>query len=156
MQIFITSLLLIWFTLSFNFCSNGESKPILIQTMQQKNSTLDSLQGKWISEEDSLDEITINGRFWTEKYNDVNNSVLINCRLYFSDTAIDNENPFNAISIDTNALTGKFIILASPTNNSFDCLYNNGFLIDNTDTTFSIRPAIKWTMASVQVYKKFH
>ena len=117
-------------------------------------STLDSLQGKWINEDDSLNVVIINGRYWNEQYNDPNNLISNTYRLYFSDTLVNSQQSFSSISIDTTALTGQYILFASP-DHSIDCYYLNGFYHDNIDTTFSISPP-DGTMRDLLLFNKAH
>jgi len=149
-----SSSILMWFTVLFCFGSNNESKPLLIKFTQQKKSTLDSLQGKWINEDDSLNVVIINGRYWNEQYNDPNNLISNTYRLYFSDTLVNSQQSFSSISIDTTALTGQYILFASP-DHSIDCYYLNGFYHDNIDTTFSISPP-DGTMRDLLLFNKAH
>ncbi len=116
-------------------------------------STLDSLQGKWINEDDSLNVVIINGRYWNEQYNDNVQPINKFYRIYFSDTAVQTNNFLNA-SFDTTALSGNYIVTVKESDNSMECWQMNGVYINNSDTTFSINPAVNWTMKSVLVFRK--
>ena len=119
-------------------------------------STLDSLQGIWINEDDSYNQIIISGRYWNDKY--TSPTIILNdtYRIYFSDTAVNVNNFLNA-RIDTSSLSGQYIITVRQSDNSMDCSYLLGFHQDNLDTTFSIRPATGfWRASSVQLFKKTH
>lgn len=116
-------------------------------------SSLDSLQGKWINDEDSSNVITVTGRSWNDKYTSssiTNNETYL---IYFSDTIVNSQN-FSTALIDTSASSGKYIIAMSPSDNSMDCWQFNGFYHDSIDTTFSVNPAVNWTMKSIRVFKK--
>lgn len=116
-------------------------------------TTLDSLQGDWINEKDSLHTVKITGRYWTEEYLNQSHPYLEIYIIYFSDTVVNNELLFNQISIDTAALTGNYLILKSSFDETLDCSFITGFYRDNVDTTFSIMPP-NGRLENVQVFKK--
>lgn len=99
------------------------------------NSTLDSLQGKWICENDSLLKWEINGRTLDERYNDEDSLKNHNTyTIYFSDTIISRflANPFDEISVDTSALSGKYFVAISYSDSSVWCYEINKFYVSGT------------------------
>lgn len=135
-------------------CANTPSSEVHKKAPPPPPSTLDSLQGVWVNDEDPQHQVTISGRDWTEKY--LNPSAPFNetYRIYFSDTLVDNDLLFTAIRIDTLAVSGQYIIRASP-DQTIDCDYLNGFYRDSTDTTFSITPR-EGGIKETQLFKKLH
>ena len=115
-------------------------------------TTLDSLQGSWLNEDDTSNKIVINGRQWLELYDTF---PPVSHLIFFSDTAIATDSNFIP-TFDTTRTSGEFIIFSNSILTQIDCYALNGFYRDMTDTTFAIRPAINWTDRSVIVYKKAH
>ncbi len=116
-------------------------------------TTLDSLQGKWINTEDSLNQVIISGRNWNETYNDATQLINENNRIFFSDTIVSVED-FRQAKIDTTTLSGNYIIRVAMSDYSMDCNVIDGFYQDQSDTLFSIEPAIKRGTLSSLVFKK--
>ena len=116
-------------------------------------STLDSLQGDWLNEDDSTNKVSINGRNWINTF--YSNGALISqsLRIYFSDTAVLG-NTFSDIKIDTTAISGRFVVTLDISDNSVDCIYLNGFYIDTTQTTFSFNPVTNISAGATQVFRK--
>ena len=121
-------------------------------------STLDSLQGIWLNEDDSLNKLTILGRKWLEEYNDNNvTSYPHSYKIFFSDTAINISDTLPIPLFDTTTTSGNYLILKSLLNNSISCIFLSGFNLKNSDTTFVIRPATGlWRASSVRLFKKIH
>ncbi len=142
------------FLASFILCKPESHSNLSRSIHFTSSTTLDSLQGKWIGEIDSTYEVNIADRSWHQKYdNTYINSISESFQIYFSDTLVSESNFLNA-NINLGATSGNYIILVDTLDNYMDCIYLNGFYQDATDTTFSIRPAINWTMKSIQVFKK--
>ena len=130
-----------------SFCSNNKIENHCIPLIP---STLDSLQGNWISTSDSSWNLNITGRIVEDVYtgSSISNEYY---RLYFSDTLVDGtNNTFNQIKIDTNAVNGKYIIEMSLTDGSIDCYKINGF--SSNGKAVGLIPT--WSNHSPKVFKK--
>ena len=112
-------------------------KRCVAKVVSHTATTLDSLQGTWVSIDDSLNKVIISGRLYTEFYAD-SDSTREYFRIYFSDTLVDINLAFNDIQIDTTQLSGKYIITKSISDNSFWCYALNGFNYINNGVSFSI------------------
>lgn len=130
-----------------------QSKYIIGIPIKCRYATLDSLQGKWINTEDSLNQVIISGRNWNEIYNDATQPINENTRIFFSDTIVSVED-FRLAKIDTTALSGNYIIRVGMSDYSMDCNVIDGFYRDQSDTLFSIEPAIKKGTLSSLLFKK--
>jgi len=103
-------------------------------------NTLDALQGKWVSVQDTLNQVNISGRVYTKYYN--NEDSIRNRKMYmiyFSDTVVNSNLPFSAIQIDIAAVTGKFMLIKEITDDAyFWCYKFEGFSNDSLGVIFSI------------------
>lgn len=154
MKYFLSSILCLGFIAIFLY--RGENWNYVkhnTNTEQLFSSTLDSLQGKWISIDDSLNTIQISGRSYTEWYRD-SESPLENYRIFFSDTLVKDclELDYTQISIDTLASTGKYLIKISYSDSTVWCYQFNGFNSDTTGLTFSISDT--WAKRRPTVFTK--
>ena len=129
----------------------NKSKSYLIMPIKYYRTTLDSLQGKWISTSDSLNQVIISGRQYTEFYADAD-STHENFRIYFSDTLVNADLSFSSIQIDTTATTGKYLITKYASDDSFWCYKFNGFHYDITGIVFSISDT--WAKRRATAFKK--
>ena len=144
----LSALLITFFFCSANSTFNYKNKT----TYPPGISTLDSLQGTWINEDDTLEKVIINDRYWKEDFNDPDypdNTY----RIYFSDTAVIS-NTFTSAHFDTSQLSGNYIILRSQIDNSIDCSEILGIVTIQGETFFSKWPAEYGTMSSTRTYKK--
>ncbi|MBX2932329.1 MAG: hypothetical protein KF781_10325 [Chitinophagaceae bacterium] len=113
---------------------------------------LDSLQGNWLCLKDTTVTVIINGRSFIENTND---DIFISSRaykMYFSDTIIDrfHEFIFDEISLDTNKLSGNYLVNVSLQNNSVECFK----IVCVTDTVFSISDV--WARRSNTNFKRIN
>ncbi len=126
----------------------GEAK---ISNNKPPTTTLDSLQGSWISIDDSLNKVNVSNRLYTEFYAD-EDSAKNYFRIYFSDTLVDVNLSFTDIRIDTSSVSGKYLITKSIADNTFWCYEFNGFYSDTMGITFSISDT--WAKHKPTVFKK--
>ena len=151
------SSILMWFTVSFCFNSNNESKPLLIKFMQQKNSTLDSLQGKWISEEDSLLRWQINGRTLNESYNDEDSiKNRHSYHLFFSDTLVNKylQYSLGELKFDTTITSGKFIVAVSDEDSTVWCYQIENISLNNGTSIDELSVSDTWAKFSTVTFRK--
>ena len=121
-----------------SFCNSiYENSYHNLKAKNPPTTTLDSLQGSWVSIDDSLNKVIISGRLYTEFYAD-SDSTREYFRIYFSDTLVDINLAFNNIQIDTTQVSGKYIITKSISDNSFWCYTLNGFRYIDNGVSFSI------------------
>ena len=153
--------------LSIVFCSSkrkdkNHKTEISVNKLPWGSSTLDSLQGTWVRDDNPNSLLTVFGRNFIESYKDSFSNITITNQalVYFSNTLLDLDNStsydrdtsFHPI-IDTISTTGNYLIFKYGINN-YDCFEFNGFNIDNSDTTFSFQPLKYWKASSIIVYKK--
>ena len=134
----------------YGFCSSGE-EPVSKSFFRPPNTMLDSLQGKWVSVEDTLNTMTIFGNFVDEyyKFENLHHEYF---RIYFSDTLIDYDKIFSQITIDTTAVSGNYLIKVSTTDNSVWCYDVHGFYSNGGDITFSMSDT--WAQRRPTVFRK--
>ena len=120
------------------FCSNGNKK--LLNNTKPPASFLDSIQGNWISANDSLHILNFNGRSLDESYIKELSVKHQYYKIYFSDTSLNEnrESLFSDLSIDTSLTTGKYLLKVSVADSRVDCYEIYGFSQDATETTFSM------------------
>jgi hypothetical protein len=122
------------------------------------SSTLDSLQGVWVNENDSNNVITINRRIWASVFIDDNVFTRDTSYCYFSDVVVQADTILFS-QIDTAALSGKYLIDVSPMNNGLGfigrgCWEILGITKLEGDTFLSMRPAPYGNAKQIQEYKK--
>lgn len=101
-------------------------------------STLDSMQGDWISMGDPLNKVFVKGRSYHELYVSRKDTLLNEfSRAYFSDTLVEGVN-FHNIKIDTLRSSGQYLILRSTVDEGFWCYKIDGFFLDRGYHTFVI------------------
>ena len=137
-----------------SFCENtarDKSSKISLHHSNPPNTTLDSLQGSWISIDDSLNRVSVLNRTYVEFYAD-KDSARENFRIYFSDTLVDINLSFSNIHIDTTALSGHYIITKSVLDDTFWCYEFIGFNNDGINRYFSISDT--WAKHKPTVFAK--
>lgn len=121
-----------------------------------RSSTLDSMQGDWISVDDTLSRFSVKGRTYHEWYVS-GYDTLVNefSRIYFSDTLVDcMEHLFNEVKIDTTSLSGNYFLTVSKEKEGrFWCYELYGFYTDVSDTT-TISIADTWAKQRPSLYRK--
>ena len=135
-------------------CANTPKQSDTLSAVIANSTTLDSMQGTWVSMDDSLVEFSVNGRTYHALYVS-GNDTLVNdfSRIYFSDTLVNGmEHLFNEINIDTTRLSGNyFITVSKKEEGSFWCYEFYGFYTDASDTT-TISIADTWAKRRPSVY----
>ena len=106
-----------------------------------EESTLDSLQGFWVSTSDSLNKMLVNGRVCIQcyAYEDLANKKDTSS-IFFSDTLIaffKNET-LNELSYDSSKTSGEYLILASKNSRAFWCYKIEGFWKNEYEKRLSI------------------
>jgi len=116
-------------------------------------TTLDSLQGNWMSSEDSADLVSINGRIWHSSYVNPSSTISIweSSMMYFSDTLVKSES-FSLSQIDTSKKNGSYIILYTASDNTAFCMELTNIKWNKSDTFFVVHPAEYWTTRSIKHY----
>jgi hypothetical protein len=106
-----------------------------------EESTLDSLQGFWVSTSDSLNKMLVNGRVCIQwyAYEDLANKKDTSS-IFFSDTLIDffKNETLNKLSYDSSKTSGEYLISASKNSRAFWCYKIEGFWIDEYEKRLSI------------------
>ena len=134
-----------------SFCSI-KNKKITNSYVSPPPTTLDSLQGIWISTKDSLWQITITGRIMDDFYKNLDSTHKY-YRIYFSDTLVDGDTyKFNQVSVDTTAKTGIYMIAVSTKDLTIDCYKFGG--IDQSDGITYLDYQATWTDHGPNVFKK--
>lgn len=132
--------------------------------VQLSPSTLDSLQGIWVSVNDKTDEvdlaykITINNRLWISEFLDDNVIVRDTSLIYFSDTVIIGDTILFS-QIDTAAVSGNYILDIMPLQNGqgfehHGCWEILGIVKIEGEIYFSMWPAPYGNSRQVQSFKK--
>jgi hypothetical protein len=118
-------------------------------------STLDSLQGKWMNNDDSNNRIEIIGRYWIDSGIDYqSDTTYVNySKIFFTDSVhLLNDTIYPVF--DTSALTGKYLVFLNLPDSSTECFEFNGFFYGSEYTTFSFQPIRYWTASSILRFKK--
>lgn len=104
-------------------------------------STLDSLQGYWVSVQDSLNKMIIKERTRIEWYNDMEQTTKKDTfSIFFSDTLIDYYNSVDYAQhrYDSSKTSGEFIILISQNKEEYLCLKLERFWLNENKKFVSI------------------
>lgn len=143
-----------------SFCKLKNKKRSAKYISAKSVTTLDSLQGIWISTADSLWQWTINGRNLEEVYKD-NDKQYEYFIIFFSDTLVDGENyDFSQLKIDTLATSGKYLITKTADSNhtvlcyEIEGFFKKGTVLSLMPTWVNKRPNIfekKWRRQSVKI-----
>ncbi len=123
-----------------------------IQKSSRKLSVLDTLQGHWVNESDSMNQIFISGRNWNEKYFSPEFSIDYRLRIYFSDTIVKGVD-FRLVKIDTTLLSGNYILTVDLNDFSINCASINGITQNLAGTYFSISPTGSGTLHCIDFRK---
>lgn len=121
-------------------------------------TTLDSLQGHWVNDEDSTNKVFIQDRNWTEYKTDGSNAILSSSayKIYFSDTGINTISTPTPI-FDSLKKTGIYILYKSLQDTTFDCQYIGGFYYEAHDTFVVFEPKFGFPKGNPTfLYKKIH
>jgi hypothetical protein len=114
-------------------------------------TTLDSLQGHWVSTEDSLWQLKITGRRVDDYYKDSDNEHEY-FTIFFSDTLVDGTKyTFTSAHINTTATTGKYLVEVG-SNDEIFCYEIAGFNVDSDGETFEYQAT--WTDKGPNIFLK--
>lgn len=134
-----------------SFCTNDDVK--VNNPFSPQSTTLDSLQGQWVSINDSAHFLKITGRYLDEVYADESFTKHEFYQLYFSDTLVNGQDyNFSQLKIDTLAITGKYLIKADRAGETVWCYKMNGFYKDGPDTMLSLSDT--WVNKRASIFKK--
>ena len=114
---------------------------------------LDTLQGNWANNNDSLDSVTISGRYWNHHHNEPTYFVNDTAVMYFSDTMVSYTD-FRYATIDTTALSGHYIVFVDINDSLMSCYEFNGFYVDSTGTYFGMNPINRMSIKSTLGFHK--
>jgi hypothetical protein len=141
----VATVVLVVFLCGFYQIDNGHNK-----NLKQK-FLLDSLQGKWVSENDKHWQWQFHGRTLDDYYIAKNIKSHEVFKVYFADRMLDQDSDFYSIHIDTAAKNGLYMITASLNDSSFWCYEVNGFYYDKY-LTFSVTDT--WAKRRESVFRK--
>ncbi len=116
-------------------------------------TTLDSLQGHWVSTEDSLWQLKITGRGVDDYYKDSDLAQQHEYfTIFFSDTLVDGmQYDYNTAKINPTATTGKYLVEVG-SGNEIWCYEIAGFYVDSGGETFEYQAT--WTDKGPNIFLK--
>lgn len=133
MKVYSLLIVLFLYALLQSFCKENNNNSYIKSSPPP--TTLDSLQGQWVSTNDSTHFLEITGRVLNESY--VGSPTQHeHYRLYFSDTLIAGEIfDFSQVNMDTTATKGNFLIKVDVADGTFWCYKMDGFYRDSANNT---------------------
>jgi hypothetical protein len=119
-------------------------------------TTLDSFQGKWVSEKDSSYSLEVIGRDVFKK--ELSEDLLpetVHLKLYFTDFPFRLDDVYK-VAVDTSLKNGKYLVFKDQNDNSEDCYEFMGFYKDSTTETISFHTYGYFKMSSILTYRKVY
>lgn len=150
----LTFILLI---LLFCFLNFKKQNPKLFYPAPTALTTLDSLQGNWVNDDDSANKILIHNNDWID-YRTDGNTILNSQRyqIYFSDTVINTIKITTPI-FDSLQKNGRYILYKSLQDTTYDCQFIGGFFYEANDTFVVFEPKLGFPKGNTAfLYKKIH